>query len=601
MRISYKIFGVSLLVFAIMAASSVFSIVKIFEINRELRTISTVFAPLSHQIARIEAVALTEELHLERIEKLQAELRANRLEVLSKELNDDDINARLSQDPALQARIHHLETRLATEMQLFEDKATEVQGIIVAAEHLVRNAQSTVTSVTDRLELAALFPTLVGLEGQHSRFHTQAVNLVTAHGMPPALRERMEERLEVEEDALAKDLDAVREQVATFTDAAIETAALHEQQAFYASIGSTASAGVLALILSSLVIAGILKPMRALAKGANQVRDGDLTVQIPPRSRDEIGMLTTNFNAMVDGLKSTQKIKDTFGQYVDPRVVSGLIGERSEATMGEKKVVTAYFSDLADFTAISEQFTPAGLVRVLNRYLDVMSVPITERQGVIDKYIGDAIMAFWAAPFCKEGEQATLAVSAALFNQVQMAAFQAELPDLTGLQKNLPILHQRIGIATGDAVIGSIGSEKTKNYTVMGDTVNLGSRLEGANKVYGTSILVCERTADLTRGITFRPVDRLQVVGRTEPTRVFTPLKPESEMEARDTDLLDRTEAAFDAYSAHNWSEAKRLYGAIAADFAEDPIAHVFLNRLRLIDQEGVPDDWDGVWRLTAK
>ena len=197
-----------------------------------------------------------------------------------------------------------------------------------------------------------------------------------------------------------------------------------EQQALYASIAATATAGLLALLLSSLVISGILRPMRALSSGAKRVEEGDFEIELKPLSKDEIGSLTRSFNTMVDGLRSTQRIKDTFGQYLDPRVVSGLIADQSDATAGQKKVVSVYFSDLADFTTISEQFTPAGLVRVLNRYLDLMSSEITAREGVIDKYIGDAIMAYWAQPFSDDGNQAALAVESALTNVHLMQQFQ---------------------------------------------------------------------------------------------------------------------------------------------------------------------------------
>jgi len=601
MKISWKIFGVALIVFTVMAASSVYTIFKIFEINRELASISNVFAPVTNELARIEAVALNEELHVERIAKIEAELRADRLEALAAGKTDAEIQAEIDKDPELKARIHHLEERLAVEMEVFEARAREVQALIEHAEKLVKNGQSIRVSLADQLQLAALYPSLVAIEGQHSTFHKHAKTLVTATNLTSAVREQLEEQLEAEEDALAKRIEEVWQQIAGFTDQAIRTAAAHEQQAFYASIGATASAGILALLLSYIVIIGILRPMRELANGAKQVEEGDLSVQITPRSRDEIGSLASSFNSMVEGLRSTEKIKDTFGQYLDPRVVSNLIGDNQAVVAGEKKIVSAYFSDLADFSKISEQFTPAGLVKVLNRYLDLMSVPVTERKGVIDKYIGDAIMAFWTTPFCEEGDQAKLAVSTALANMQAMAAFQKELPDLTGLQRNLPVIHQRIGIATGEAVIGSIGSARTKNYTIMGDTVNLGARLEGANKSYGTGILVCERTRDMAAGFAFRLVDRIQVVGKTEATHVYTPFGATNAVGEAGLQLMERSEEAFGFYAERRFSEAQTAYRAILALAPEDPVSRVFLNRLSVMAEQGVPDNWDGIWRMTSK
>ncbi|MET1413601.1 adenylate/guanylate cyclase domain-containing protein [Roseibium sp. HPY-6] len=601
MRIAWKIFGVSLIVFLIMAGAATFSIYKIFEINKELQLISEVYSPLRHEVARIEVIALQEELELERVEKLEAELRADRLEALSAGLTETDIDSAVAQRPDLQARIVHLEERLETGLALFETHANNVETLLRSAERRVRSAQDEATSLNDKLELAALYPTLIAIETQHSNFHSHALNLVKTADLPPSTRENLEEQLESEGQKLTERLNALREHVSDFTDQSVATAALHEQQALYASIAATATAGLLALLLSSFVISGLLKPMRALSSGARRVEEGDFEVRLTPRSRDEIGSLTNSFNTMVDGLRSTQKIKDTFGQYLDPRVVSGLITDQSHATAGTKKVVSAYFSDLADFTTISEQFTPGGLVRVLNRYLDLMSSQITDRQGVIDKYIGDAIMAYWAQPFSEDDDQATLAVESALANVRLMELFQKELPDLTGLQKNLPILRQRIGIATGEAVIGSIGSEKTKNYTIMGDTVNLAARLEGANKVYGTQILVCQRTRDTTSGIEFRPVDKIQVKGKTQPTNVYMPLGPSQELPQDLRELQERSEEALTAFSQARWTEARQTFEAIIASTPDDQIAAVFLNRLDLISSQGAPADWDGVWHLNTK
>lgn len=601
MRIAWKIFGISLIVFVVMATAATYSIYKIFEINKELQLISQVFSPLRHEVTQIEVIALQEELQLERVEKLEAELRADRLEALSYGKSDAEIDAAVKQHPDLETRIRDLEERLEAGLQLFDTHANTVETLLRSAERRVRSAQNEATSLSDKLELAALYPTLIAIETQHSSFHSHALNLVKSSDLPPAARENLEKQLESEEQKLSERLDSLRQHVSAFTDQSIETAALHEQQALYASIAATASAGALALLLSSLVISGILKPMRALSSGAKRVEDGDFEVRLKPLSRDEIGALTQSFNTMVDGLRSTQKIKDTFGQYLDPRVVSGLISDQSEAMAGEKKIVTAYFSDLADFTTISEQFTPGGLVRVLNRYLDLMSTEITDRQGVIDKYIGDAIMAYWAQPFTSDGEQATLAVESALSNIRLMSQFQKELPDLTGLQKNLPVLRQRIGLATGDAVLGSIGSEKTKNYTIMGDTVNLGARLEGANKIYGTQILVCQRTRDTASAIEFRAVDKIQVKGKTEPTSVYTPLARADEMTEDLTKLQITSEEALHAFSEARWSEAQRAFEEILATFPNDQIASVFLNRLDLISAQGTPAGWDGVWHLNTK
>ena len=290
----------------------------------------------------------------------------------------------------------------------------------------------------------------------------------------------------------------------------------------------TAAAGILALIVSFFVIRGMMKPLRNLMAATNKVESGDLTGVISSSTSDEIGDLTQRFNNMVEGLRKSEEIKEKFGQYVDPRVVSGLIGDPDmELVNGEKKVVSVFFSDLVNFTGISERFTPAGLVKLVNRYLTMMSQPITDNQGLIDKYIGDAIMAFWTTPFCKDGDQARPAIEAELKDVQLIKVLQNEMPELMGLRKDIPETDMRIGIASGEALVGSIGSETSKNYTVMGDTVNLGARLEGANKNYGTDILVCHRTFQMaSSSFEFRKIDNILVIGKTEPIAIYEPLGP---------------------------------------------------------------------------
>jgi adenylate cyclase len=183
---------------------------------------------------------------------------------------------------------------------------------------------------------------------------------------------------------------------------------------------------------------------------------------VPITSRDEIGRLTQSFNSMVGEVRIKAQIGETFGKYVDPRIVAGLI-DRPELTdaKGSRREMTILFYDMKGFTTFSEGMRPAALVTVLNRYMTVMSEPVRHHSGIIDQDIGDAIMAFWGPPFTGADEQARLACLAALDQLAAFAAFRAELPDLIGLKRGFPEIDIRIGIATGDVVVGSIGSEQT--------------------------------------------------------------------------------------------------------------------------------------------
>ena len=248
-------------------------------------------------------------------------------------------------------------------------------------------------------------------------------------------------------------------------------------------------------MFAALVSAGVTRPVRRLLEGARAVEAGDLQGTLVATSRDEIGHLTAAFNQMVEQLRLKERLRETFGKYVDPRVVEGLIEGPALAAEGQRRVMTVLFCDVKGFTSTSEGMTPQGLVKVMNRYFSTMSAPIRGHQGVIDKYIGDAIMAYWGPPFADDAEQARLASLAALEMLQLVPQLRAELPELLGVRTLPNTFDIRIGIATGEVLVGSIGSELMMSYTVMGDTVNLASRLEGANKEYGGRILVSEATA----------------------------------------------------------------------------------------------------------
>ncbi len=636
MRISAKIFGIALIVFAIMASASFYTFYKLYKINGELTDISEVFRPLSDRLKHIDIQIINEQLHVARLEKAIEEIALFRsqFEIDKNQANGDELPSQSdiisqavrggaehsdtdeqsatngtgqpSADPqsATDKTGHSLEQlkqKLAHEFAELEKRTNEVDEAIGTSENIVIEAQERVLSPEKRLLLAELFPHLTAIKQQHQSYHTHALTLVEAFKSNSPMIAQLEEQLEREEEELSKHTEATWEKVDNFTKKAALEAQEHEREAFYASIGLTATAGILGLMLSFFVIRGIVRPVRELLASAERVEAGDLEFHLEPRSSDEIGALTLRFNSMIDGLRSKEKIKETFGQYVDPRVVAGLLDDHATIGFGEKKLVSVYFSDLADFSGLSEQFTPSGLVKVLNRYLEMMSESIRTNNGVIDKFIGDAIMAFWSEPFCSEDKQAPLAVRSALANAALLERFQKEIPELTGLRQHIPWVFQRIGIATGEAVVGSIGSDTAKNYTVLGDTVNLGSRLESANKFYGTVILVCERTRAMTPNIEFRHVDRIVVAGKTEFTDVYEPLGYAGEVAPETLKARDEFEAALAAYLNADWAKARADMVRILEQNQIDPVAAVFLQRLDIILDQGAPDDWDGAWHLMEK
>jgi adenylate cyclase len=269
---------------------------------------------------------------------------------------------------------------------------------------------------------------------------------------------------------------------------------------------------------------------------------------------------------------------------------------------GEKKQVTVFFSDIAGFTPIGERLSSVGVVRLINEYLSLASAPIIENHGVIDKYIGDEVMAFWCTPFVEAGEEARLACRAALAQFEQLEILRERLPDVTGLRKDLPEVHIRVGLASGEALVGSIGSDYARNFTAMGDTVNLGSRLEGANKVYGTRILICEQTRTAAGdAVETREIDWITVAGKREPLRVFELLSPAGRLSPARERARTAFEAALSAYRARDWPAAEAGFTACLDHDRDDGPARVFRERVARLRTAPPADDWDGVWRLSGK
>ena len=266
--------------------------------------------------------------------------------------------------------------------------------------------------------------------------------------------------------------------------ASAATVMVDQQRAIWITVIVTAIAAILGLLFAGLVGTGITRPVRLLLQGTREVKAGQLDRSIDVVTRDEIGQLTAAFNRMVGQLRHKEQIRRTFGRYIDPRVVEGLINQSAAAaTEGQHRVMTVMFCDMKGFTGLSEGMTPQGLVKVMNRYLSTMSEPIRAQKGIIDKYIGDAIMAYWGPPFTDEADEARLACLAAIDMMDRIGGLRKELPELLGVRTIPTECDLRIGIATGDALVGSIGSEFMMSFTVMGDTVNLASRLEFRQQV----------------------------------------------------------------------------------------------------------------------
>jgi len=284
-------------------------------------------------------------------------------------------------------------------------------------------------------------------------------------------------------------------------------------------------------------------------------------------------------------------IKSAFKQYLSPDVIEQLIANPDRLKLGgERRELSIFFSDLQGFTGISEGLSPEELTALLNDYLSAMTDIIQDEGGTVDKYEGDAIIAFWNAPLDQE-DHAVRAVRSALRCQSSRAEMRPAVRERIGKD-----LYMRIGLNTGPAVVGNMGSHNRFDYTMLGDAVNLAARLEGINKQFKTYTMISQSTLDQA-GSAFpvRELSRVAVVGRKEPVTVYEPMLEEDHR--RMGDLLPVFSQGLEAFYSGDFAGAEKIFATIAD---QDPAASCYVEKCRELLSDP-PSEWDGVWVMTAK
>jgi adenylate cyclase len=291
--------------------------------------------------------------------------------------------------------------------------------------------------------------------------------------------------------------------------------------------------------------------------------------------------------------KGRKFIEGAFGHYVNKDVVDQIIKNPSMLELGgAKKEITIFFSDIEGFTSLSEKLEPSELVAFLNEYLREMTEIILKHEGTLDKYEGDAIMAFWNAPLPTQNH-ALKACESALDNQKKLAELRNKWR-----KEGKPDVAIRIGINTGAAVVGNMGSENRFDYTAMGDNVNLASRLEGINKEYRTGIVVSESTYEAVKDhLVCRELDLIRVKGKSVPVRIFELIcrKQDETEEIRNRNI--KFQDALLDYRSRNFESAKEKFSAIK----NDPPSAVYVERCKAFINSVPPNNWDGVFTFTTK
>jgi adenylate cyclase len=297
--------------------------------------------------------------------------------------------------------------------------------------------------------------------------------------------------------------------------------------------------------------------------------------------------LAASYLAMGTGSYLTEKkratqLRSAFSMYVSGELVNEIVARPEMLRLGgQRRELTVLFTDLAGFTSVSEKLEPETVADLINLYLNAVTEVIMRHGGTVDKYVGDAVMAFWNAPL-PDPQHALHATQAAVEMQDAMDKLQPRFRE-----HGIEGLKMRVGVHSGPAIVGNMGSDLRFNYTAMGDTVNLASRLEGANKPYGTAILVSASTAAQLQGeIGLRIVDRVRVAGKKIPVDIFTP--------CGEALLIQATQDAWDAYARRDWDAAEKEWHYVESFAPDDSLVHIYLDRIAQYRRHAPPADWDG-------
>ena len=319
---------------------------------------------------------------------------------------------------------------------------------------------------------------------------------------------------------------------------------------------------------------------------------------ISPITTLVFGYFATTAYHVINLRKHNALIKGMFSQYVSQSLVNELLTNPEKLSLGGvKKNITIMFSDIEGFTAISEKMQPEDLVDFINSYLSAMTQIVLEHNGTLDKYLGDSLMAFWGAPLEVEGKE-LFACKTALLMQEQMSSLQERLTGNTSSR-----VRTRIGINSDDVVVGNIGGKERFDYTVMGDGVNLASRLEGANKNYGTSIMISEATYNKVKEHVFvRIIDKIVVKGKTKPITVYELIGLKTNIEAqKNYEAVQSHITGYNYFRDRQFEKAKSYFLKSLESNKEDQLSKVYLERTEEFLKNPPSSDWDGVYYLQSK
>ena len=567
--IALKIFALAVGIIGLTVVVAILTNIEVIGLGRDVAAVARKTIPLAAKAADLNEAGLFRRVAFERLYREYAEPQPDE-ETIRQATENFEKNT---------TRVYELSAGIREDLKVLPDDPQQ-RELAAQAREVVGQIESRFRSTTDLARST--------LQSRKSGDRPKAKEL---------LEFTFKGQMELRE--LRSKLQDITVQMAEIS---AQDAEIRKNRVLISSTATTLLAVVLGLGAAWIISRNMAKPLLELLSTTRKVQGGDFCAHVGKLPEDEIGQLGESFNLMVDELRRKQDLQKAIGSYIDPRIVEKVIVPgRPEDVMGQKRLMTVLFTDLVGFTTLGENLTAGGLVHVINRYFTLMSECVQKERGIIDKFIGDAIMAYWGPPFVAEEEQAIAACRAALAQVDALARFRAELPDLMGLRKNLPEINLRIGLATGEVVVGNIGSETARSYTVMGDTVNLASRLESANTMYGTRILISEETRRMVeRGMATREVDLLAVKGKSDPVGIYELLAEQGKQKPEEEQKIRRAEAALGAYRKQDWSGAEGMFREMVEKYGDGP-GRTFLGRIAQLREHPPGPGWDGVWRMTTK
>ena len=352
---------------------------------------------------------------------------------------------------------------------------------------------------------------------------------------------------------------------------------------------------IFGMVISGSIIAAVLmsksvvRPVKALQQGAEQISSGNLEYRLAVDRQDELGQLASSFNTMTKGLQERNKVRDLLGKVVSPTIAEELMKKEIQLG-GEEREVTVLFSDVRGFTALCEHRSPQEIVKLLNTYLTRINTEIEQYNGVVDKYIGDAVMALFGAPL-NDAKAADHAVGAGL---AMLQAVKTLSDELSG--QGTAKLKIGIGVHTGIVVAGNMGSATRLNYTVIGDGVNLASRLEGLCKFYGVDMIVSEVTQQKADGFIFRELDRVCVKGKEQPITIFEPLGVKDVMTRELAAEVEQYQSALEAYRRRDWQLAYAVFSNLSKLNPKNMIYNLYRIRVEEFINNPPGPEWSDVY-----